>query len=259
MTPRRSEAFWLALALVVRSRAVRARRGRRPTQADLIGLFAVPPFIAAVGTGRRADRGRGGAGGRAVPLVAGAVDDFFGSFEHLLKVGAGRARRAAWRSTSPTIRRARRAQLPPGQRGRPRARGDRRLDNAGSRILTGRRRRPSNGTPPPCGRWTAPRGTLRCTVDLAVPATGGSRASRSSARDFEFGTGIGLPGPRAGQRRAGMDRGHHGRTTTLPEAPAAAAIGVRSAAAFPIMGERRHPRGREPLLAPAPARRPGAA
>ena len=52
MTQRRSKALWLALALGVAVAlfvvdAVAAER------ADLIGLFAVPPFIAAFGVGRR--------------------------------------------------------------------------------------------------------------------------------------------------------------------------------------------------------------
>ena len=55
LTPRRSEAFWLALAVVV-ALGLFALDAAAADNADLIGLFAVPPFIAAVGTRRRPDR-----------------------------------------------------------------------------------------------------------------------------------------------------------------------------------------------------------
>ena len=232
MKPRRSEAFWVALALVV-GVVLFALDAAAADQADLIGLFAVPPFIAAVGTGRRATTAVVGLM-VVLALVAGVVDNFFGSFEHLLKSALiGLAGLLAIHVA--TIRR--RAEL------------SSRLDNAVARALA------ETGAHDPAGsrilsavaqalEWDAAAlwevdgatGTLRCTSTWQSP-DGRLQGFEEFSRDMEFGTGIGLPGRvLAGGEPVWID--DISADDSLPEAQAAAAIGVRSIAAFPIMGER---------------------
>ena len=84
-TPRRSKAAWLTLALVIAG-GLLAIDLATAERATLIGVYAVPPFIAAVGTGRRAT-GAVALIAVGLALLAGAWDDQFATFEHLLRVG----------------------------------------------------------------------------------------------------------------------------------------------------------------------------
>ncbi len=232
MTPRRSEAVWLTLALVVAC-GLFALDVAAAGSADLIGVFAAPPFIAAVGTGRRVTAAVA-ALAVALAVLAGSVEDFFGSFEHVLKVVlVGLAGLLAMHVA--TIRR--RADL------------SSRLDNAVARALA------ETGSHDPAGprilaavaqalEWEAAAlwevgggtGTLRCTSTWESPH-GRLDGFDEFSRDMEFGTGIGLPG-RVLASGEPLWTADVSADAALPEATAATALGVRSMAAFPIMGER---------------------
>ena len=231
MTPRRSEAFWLALAVGVMA-LLFVLDAATAAQANLIGLFAVPPFIAAVGTGRT-QTAAVAALAVVVGLVAGAVDDFFGSFEHLVKIGL-LALAGLLATHVATIR--------------ERAEVSSRLDNAVARALaeTGRLDNAGSRILPAIAQaleWDAAAlweaegdtGTLRCTSTWRSPHGRLERFDELSA-EFELGAGIGLPGRvlASGEPVWAQDIR---RDETLPEAQTAAAIGVRAAVAFPIIGE----------------------
>ena len=81
---RRARRAWLALALAS-AVVLFALDAVTDQRANLIGLFAVPPFVAAFGAGRRETAGVAVLV-VAMALISGALDDFFGSFDHLIKV-----------------------------------------------------------------------------------------------------------------------------------------------------------------------------
>jgi PAS domain S-box-containing protein len=231
MTPRRSQAFWLALAVFVML-GLFALDAATATDANLVGLFAVPPFIAAVGTGRL-QTAAVAALAVGLALVAGPIDDFFGSFEHLLKVGlVGLAGLLATHVA--TIRK--------------RAEVSSRLDNAVARALaeTGRLDSAGSRVLPAVAQaleWDA---AALWEVDssdgmLRRTATWQSRSGRLArfeelTAELELGSGIGLPG-RVLAAGEPVWIENIKQDETLPEAAAAAAIGIRSAVAFPITGE----------------------
>ena len=231
MTPRRSEAFWLALAVGVQL-GLFALDAAAAAEADLIGLFAVPPFIAAVGTGRL-ETAAVAVLSVVLALVAGVVDDFFGSFEHLIKVGL-LTLSGLLATHVATIR--------------ERAEVSARLDNAVARALaeTGRLDNAGSRILPAVAHaleWDAAAlwevdtngGTLRRTATWQSQHGRLGRFEELSA-ELEHGAGIGLPGRvLAGGEPVWIKDIREDEM--LPEAKAAAAIGIRSAAAFPIMGE----------------------
>jgi GAF domain-containing protein len=84
---RRSRRLWLAAALLVALAlfAIDTGSGGRIT---LIGFFAIPPFIVAAGAGRR-ETVVAVVACVTLALLAGIADGFFGSFQHLFRVGLG--------------------------------------------------------------------------------------------------------------------------------------------------------------------------
>ena len=84
---RRSRRLWLAVALLVALAlfAIDTGTGGRVT---LIGFFAIPPFIVAAGAGRR-ETAVAVVICVALAVLAGIVDGFFGSFQHLFRVSLG--------------------------------------------------------------------------------------------------------------------------------------------------------------------------
>ena len=231
MTPRRSEAFWLALAVGVML-VLFALDAATAAQANLIGLFAVPPFIAAVGTGRR-ETAAVAVLVVVLALVSGVVDDFFGSFEHLVKVGL--LILAGLLATHVAMIRERAEVSSRLDNAVARALAETgRLDNAGSRIL------PAIAQ---ALEWDAAAlwevegntGTLRCTSIWRAPHGRLERFDELSA-EFERGAGIGLPGRVLASGEPVWVQDIR-QDETLPEAQTASAIGIRSAVAFPIIGE----------------------
>ena len=81
-------------------------------------------------------------------------------------------------------------------------------------------------------------GTLRCTATWQSPDGRLERLRRVQPASSSSDSGIGLPGRVLAERRAGLDRGHQAGRRGCREASGRGGIGVRSAAAFPIMGER---------------------
>jgi PAS domain S-box-containing protein len=231
MAPRRSEAFWLVLAVVVLA-GLFALDIATANEADLIGLFAVPPFIAAVGTGRLRTAVVG-ALAVGLALVVGIPDDFFGSFGHLLKVGLVGLAAALAAHVAKIRERAEMSSRLDAAVARALAETGR-LDNAGSRIL------PAIGEALEWGAatlWEADvhDGALRRAAVWQRP--GGRLGSiEQLSADTREGAGIGLPGRVlvGGEPVWIEDVREDG---TLPEAEAAAGLGVRSAVAFPITGE----------------------
>jgi hypothetical protein len=84
---RRSRRLWLGVALLVAVAlfTIDTASGGRVT---LIGFFAIPAFIVAAGAGRR-ETVVAVFACVALGLLAGVADDFFGSFQHLFRVGLG--------------------------------------------------------------------------------------------------------------------------------------------------------------------------
>ena len=231
MTPRRSEVFWLALAAAVLL-GLFGLDAATTTSADLIGLFAVPPFIAAVGTGRL-QTACVAALAVVLALVAGELDEFFGSFGHLLKVGLV-ALAGLLAAHIATIR----------QRAEVSSRLDAavaralaetgRLDNAGVRILPAIADAlewdaaalwevdPNDGIVRRTAVWQSPTGRLGGIEALGAPT--------------DQSAGIGLPGRvLAGGEPVWIEDVREDQS--LPESGAASEIGARSAVAFPITGE----------------------
>jgi hypothetical protein len=230
-SPRRSEAFWLALAIVV-ALALFALDLATFSDTDLIGLFAVPPFIAAVGTGRLST-GAVAALCVALALVVGEVDDFFGSVEHLVK--AGLVGLAGLLATQVATIRARAEVSSRLDSAVARALAETgRLENAGARIL------PAIAE---ALEWDAAAmwevdvggGPLRCSATWRAPSGRLGRFEEFSG-EAAPGAGIGLPGRvLAGGEPVWIE--DIGQDETLPESQAASAIGIRSTVAFPITGE----------------------
>ena len=231
MTQRRSQAFWLALALGVAA-ALFIVDAVAEDQADLIGLFAVPPFIAAFGVGRRATAAVAVLV-VALALLAGWVDDFFGTFEHLLKTGlVAMASLLAVRVAGIRVRAELSSQLDSAV---ARALAETPASgNAGSRVLAGVAE---------ALEWDAAAlwevdagGALRCTADWQSPE---GRLTRFAefAGELRLESGIGLPGRVLASGEPVWIEDIR-QDTGLPEAQSAAKIGVRSVTAFPIMGER---------------------
>src|SRR3954449_350007 len=81
ITTQRSRAFWFGLALLVLL-ALFALDTATADQANLIGLLAVPPFVAAVSTDRRLTIVMAVLAVVAA-LASGFTHDSFGSFEHV--------------------------------------------------------------------------------------------------------------------------------------------------------------------------------
>ena len=82
---RRSRRVWLAIALLV-ALALFAIDTGTGGDVTLIGFFAIPPFIVAAGAGRR-ETAIAVVACVVLALLAGVVDGFFGSFQHLFRVG----------------------------------------------------------------------------------------------------------------------------------------------------------------------------
>ena len=210
----------------VRGRAVRARRGHR-RRANLIGLFAVPPFVAAFGAGRPRDR-RGGRAGRRAGADQRRPDDFFGSFDHLMK------------------RRCRDGTLPGGARAASEVRAElSRSWTARSHGRSPRRPGPCRGARPGGRRealgwdaaalWEVDAGdTLRCTATGRPPKTAPEVPrvrGRASAR------------LRHRASRARLASGEPAwiddlRRTRTPGAPPRKRSASDRSASFPIMGDR---------------------
>ncbi|HZO60307.1 MAG TPA: PAS domain S-box protein [Solirubrobacterales bacterium] len=231
ITPRRSKAFWLTLAIAVQA-ALFALDVATSTGSDLIGLFAVPPFIAAVGTGRL-ETAVVAVLAVLLSLVAGEVDNFFGSFEHLLKVGLVGLTGLLATHVAMIRERADVSSRLDAAVARALAETGR-LDNAGVRILPAISQALEWDA---AALWEvdAADGTLRCTATWQSQAGKLSRFGELSA-EFELGEGIGLPSRvLAGGEPVWIEDVKEDQT--LPESSGAAEIGVRSAVAFPITGE----------------------
>ncbi len=200
---------------------------------ELIGLFAVPPFVAAVGAGRRATVWVA-ALATALAVIAGLVDDLGSSFEFILKaVLVGLSGLLAIRVA--------------GIRERAEIRS--RLDGAVARALAETSRLEDAGAPILAAVGTAldfdagamwemesSTGTLRCTATWTSPE---GRLDRfyELMPELEPKSGIGL----ASRVLASGEPVWVGDLRTddgLPNAEPALAASIRAAAAFPIMGER---------------------
>jgi len=231
MTQRRSKAFWLALAFGMAA-ALFVLDALAAERADLIGLFAVPPFIAAFGVGRRPTAAVAVLV-VALALVAGWVDDFFGSFEHLLKTGLIAVSSLLAIRVAAIRERAELSSRLDSAVARALAETSA-LGNAGARVLEGVGEALEWDA---AALWEVDEaGTLRCTATWQAPD---GRLARFDefVGNLELESGIGLPGRvLASGEPVWIDDVR--QDTGLPEAQAAAGIGVRSVAAFPIMGER---------------------
>ncbi|MGH2979660.1 MAG: PAS domain S-box protein [Solirubrobacterales bacterium] len=229
---RRSRMMWLAVALLVALAlfAIDTGTGGRVT---LIGFFAVPPFIVAAGAGRRETA--------AVvvvcvflALLAGIIDGFFGSFQHLFRVALGALAGLL------AIRVA---------RARERAELVGRLDRDVGRVLA-ESRDLREATPrlletvarelgwEAAALWEAEGrdGTLDRVQSWQAP---GSRLEdfQQVGGGLTFGTGVGLPG-RVLASGAPAWVADVGEESGFARTEAATSAGIRAAAAFPITGTR---------------------
>jgi PAS domain S-box-containing protein len=229
---RSSKRLWLALALAT-AVALFVLDALAVESADLIGLYAVPPFIAAVGTDRRATIA---AGVLVVGLsiASGAIDDFFGSFEHVLKaVLVALASLMAVRVAGVLERAELTSRLESSvARALAETRG---VGDAGPRVL--------GGIGEALG-WDAaalweidgPGEVLRCTATWEAPRSG-LKGFAELGHELESGPDAGLGGRvlASGEPEWVADvSGESG----FPRADAIAATGVRTAASFPIVGAR---------------------
>jgi PAS domain S-box-containing protein len=229
---KRARRAWLALALAVAA-ALFALDAVTSQKANLIGLFAVPPFVAAVGAGRRETVGVA-ALAVAMALISGALDHSFGSFEHLIKVLlVGGASVLAIRVAEVRERTEVASRLE-GSVARILAE-TRGLAGASPRILEG------------VGRtldWDAAslwevrggRDTLHCTATWQAPDARLEKFQEFN-RELHFGPGVGLPGRvlASGEPAWITDVS---KDPNFPRATAAKAVGIRTAASFPIVGDR---------------------
>ena len=231
---RRSRRLWLAVALLVALAlfAIDTGTGGRVT---LIGFFAIPPFIVAAGAGRR-ETAIAVVACVVLALLAGIVDGFFGSFQHLFRVGLGAlAGLLAIRVADGA--RARRAGGPAGPRRGScagRVAGAERGDAAPARDRRARaglgRRRAVGGRgarrhPRPRAGVAAPRSGLESfqQPDGELELRHRRRAARARAR----------------QRRAGLGRRTCGRTPAFARSEAAAAAGHPRRGRLPDHGHAR--------------------
>ena len=224
--------MWLALALAV-AIALSVIDIASRDMAELIGILAVPPFIAAVGTGRRATAGVVVVV-MVLVIVSGVANDILGSFEFVLKlVLVGLAGLLAIRVAA-VRERAEMASRLDGAVARALAETTR-LEDAGSRILA------AVGDAlqfDAAALWEmeSSAGTLRCTATW-TSADGRLASFHDLVRELEPESGIGL----AGRVLASGEPAWIGdlrADDSLPHRERALAASVRSAAAFPIMGER---------------------
>jgi PAS domain S-box-containing protein len=229
---RRAKRGWLALALAIAA-VLFVLDAVTSQKANLIGLFAVPPFVAAVGAGRRETAGVA-ALAVAMALISGVLDDFFGSFDHLSKVVLVAAASVFAIRVAEVRERAEVASRLEGAVARILAE-TRGLADASPRILEG------------IGRtlgWDAAslwevrggRDTLHCTATWQDPDARLEQFQEFN-RELHFGPGVGLPGRvlASGEPAWVTDVS---KDANFPRGTAAKAVGIRTATSFPIVGDR---------------------
>jgi PAS domain S-box-containing protein len=198
----------------------------------LIAMLAVPPFIAAIGAGRTQTL-LVALYSILLALVAGAVDDIFGTFEYVLKIAliAGAALLAVRIATV-----------------RERAELSAALDFAVARAMAYSTTL-ADATPRLLEEigglldyragaiWTVTPdgGTLRCIETWHVPGTHIDEFQELS-RELEFAPGVGLPGAvwESGEPIAIKDFD----TRVYPRSKAATSAGLHGAVGFPILSSR---------------------
>ena len=80
----RSRRLWLGTALAVGLALFAIDTGTRGA-VTLIGIFAIVPFIVAMGAGRR-ETTAAAVAAVALAVTAGIVDGFFGEFQHAFRI-----------------------------------------------------------------------------------------------------------------------------------------------------------------------------
>ena len=155
----------------------------------LIGFFAIPPFIVAAGAGRR-ETAMPSSLCVVLALLAGIVDGFFGSFQHLFRVALGAL--AGLLAIRVAVMRERAELVSSLDRDVGRALAESRdVREADATVCSRPSRASSVGTPPRCGRWrgATPRSPA-CTRGRRPGHH--SRSTRRRARLVDGG--VGLPG-----------------------------------------------------------------
>ncbi len=228
---RRRRARWFATGIAAATAVFVLDTATSERVVTLIALFAVPPFIAAVGASRTQTLVVA-LYSSVLTIPSGLIDNIFGDFEHVLKtaVVAGAALTAVGVAAV-----------------RDRAELGNALDYtvanalAESATLSQATPRLLEGIGDLLGwqagsLWEIAPGDskLRCVATWLAPGAEVDRFE-NFRRPREFVPGVGLPGMvwKSGKPEWISDIGSD---TRLPRAPAAAEAGLRSALAFPIVG-----------------------